>query len=52
MRDEEMTAWKVPVILQVHVPEKPDKYGIKAYLDSKSKSGYIYYNMDVSTGKS
>jgi len=52
MRDEEMTAWKVQVILQVHVPEKPDRYGIKAYLVSKSKNGYIYYNMDMSTGKS
>jgi hypothetical protein len=35
MRDEKMTAWKVWVILQVHVPEKPDRYGIKAYLVSK-----------------
>jgi hypothetical protein len=34
------------------VPEKPDRYGIEAYLVSKSKSGYIYYIMEVSTGKS
>jgi hypothetical protein len=47
-----MTAWKDWVILQVHVPEKPDRYGIKAYLVSKSKSGYIYYNIGVSTGES
>jgi len=52
MREEEMTARKVWVMLQVHVPEKPDRYGIKAYLVSKSKSGYIYCNMDVFTGQS
>ena len=52
MRDEDMTARKVRVILQVHVPQKPERYGIKAYLVSKYKSGYIYYNMDVSTGQS
>jgi len=52
MREEEMIAWKVRVILQERVPEKPDRYGIKAYLVSKSKSGYIYYNMDVFTGQS
>lgn len=45
---EEMTAWEDWIILQVHAAEKPDRYGMV----SKSKSGYIYYNMEVSNGKS
>jgi hypothetical protein len=50
MRDKGMTAWRDQPIFKVYMPKNPDGYGIKAYLVSESKSGYIC-NM-VYTGKS
>jgi len=51
MRDEAMIAWKDWLIFKVHMPNKPDRYGIKTYLISESKSSYIC-NMEVYTCKS
>jgi len=51
LRDESMTAWKGWLIFKVYIPNKPDRYGIKAYLVSESKSGYIC-NLEVYAGKS
>jgi hypothetical protein len=51
MRDKGMMAWKDQPIFKVYMPNNPDRYGIKAYLVSESKSGYIC-NMKVYTGKS
>jgi len=45
-----MNVSKGQLIFKVHVPDKPDRYGIKAYLVSESNSGYIY-NMEAYTGK-
>jgi hypothetical protein len=44
IRDGAMTAWKGWIIFKVYMPAVPDRYGIKAYLVSKSKSGsYIIW---------
>lgn len=51
MRDETLTAWKGQLIFEVYVPYKPDSHGIKPYLVSETKNGYIC-NMEVYTGKS
>jgi len=51
LRDESMTAWKGWLIFKIYTPNKPYRYGIKAYLVSESKSGYIC-NLEVYTGKS
>ena len=37
-------------ILKTHMPDKADRYGIKAYLVFESKSSCIC-NMEVCTGK-
>jgi len=50
MRDEALIPWKDQLIFKVYVPDKPDSYGIKPYLVSESKSGYIC-NMEPYTGK-
>ena len=49
--DEGMIAWKQRLIFRVYMPDKLDRYVIKAYLVSESKSGYIC-SMEVHTGKS
>jgi len=46
-----MIAWKGWLISKVYIPNKPDKYGIKAYLVFETKSDYIC-NLEVHTGKS
>jgi hypothetical protein len=46
---EGMIAWKDWFIFKVYVSDKPDRYGIKSYLVSESKSCYIC-NMEVYTG--
>jgi hypothetical protein len=51
MRDEAMIAWKDLLIFKVHTPNKPDRYGIKAYLVYESKSDYTC-NLEVYTGQS
>jgi len=51
LRDEAMIAWKGWFIFKVYIPNKPDRYGIKAYHVSEAKSGYIC-NLEVYTGKS
>jgi hypothetical protein len=51
MRAKGMMTWKDQPIFKVHMPDNPDRYGIKAYLVSESKSGYIC-NMEVYTGES
>jgi len=43
-RDEAMTALKGQIIFEVYMPDTPDRYGIKAYLVSESKSdSYIIW---------
>jgi hypothetical protein len=37
-RDEAMTTSKGWIIFKVHMPDTPDRYGIKAYQVSESKS--------------
>jgi hypothetical protein len=49
--DEGMMAWKGRLVFKVYMPDKPDKYGIKAYLVCESTSGYIW-NLDIYSGKS
>ncbi|PNF23441.1 hypothetical protein B7P43_G09117 [Cryptotermes secundus] len=49
--DEGMIAWKGRLIFRVYMPDKPDKYGIKAYLVCESTSGYIW-NFEIYCGKS
>ena len=39
--DEAMIAWRGWLVFKVHMPNKPDRYCIKAYLAYESKSGYI-----------
>jgi len=43
--------WEDQLVYKVNVPNLPDRYGIKAYLVSESRSGYIW-NMEGYTGKS
>jgi hypothetical protein len=50
MRDEALIAWKVQLIFKVYLPYKPDSHGIKPYLVSESKSGYMC-NVEVYIGK-
>jgi len=50
MIDEAMIAWRDWLIFKVRMPNKPDRYGIKAYLVSESKSIYTC-NMEVYTFK-
>jgi len=43
-RDEAMTSLKGQIIFKVYMPDTPDRYGIKAYLVSESKSdSYIIW---------
>jgi len=51
LRDESMIAWKGWITFKVYTPNKPDRYGIKVYLVSESRSDYIC-NLEVYTGKS
>jgi hypothetical protein len=46
-----MTAWKDWLIFKIYMPDKQYRYGIKAYLISESKSGYMC-NVLAYTGKS
>jgi len=40
MREEAMIDWKSRHIVEVYMPDKPDRCSIKAHLVSESKSGY------------
>jgi hypothetical protein len=51
LREESIIAWKGWFSFKVYIPNKPDRYGIKAYLVSESKSGNIR-NLEVYTDKS
>jgi len=44
-RGEAMTALKGRIICRVYTPDTPDRYGIRAYLVSETKSD-PYVNMD------
>jgi hypothetical protein len=46
-----MIVLKGQLIFKVYVPNKPDRYGIKACLVSECNSDYIC-NTEVDTGKS
>ena len=39
---EGMNVSKGQLIFKVYVPDKPDRYSVKAYLVSECNSGYIY----------
>jgi hypothetical protein len=40
--DEEMIPWRGNLSFRVYSPDKPVKYGIKAYMVSDSSNGYGY----------
>ena len=48
--DEGMVPWKGRLSFRQYLPNKPDKFGIKLYQLSESKSGYIC-DFEVCTGK-
>jgi len=50
MRDEAMIASKSRLIVEVYMPDKPDRFSIKPHLVSEFKCGYEL-NREVYTGK-
>lgn len=48
--DEDMTMLQCLLILDMYMPKKPDRYDIKVYVVSESKSCYVY-NVELHTGK-
>jgi hypothetical protein len=49
--DEGMIPWRGNLSYRVYSPDKPVKYGIKAYMVSDSSSGYVS-KFKLYTGKS
>lgn len=47
--DEGMVPWKGRLRFKQYIPDKPDRFGMKMYIMSESKSGYIC-DFDVYTG--
>lgn len=50
--DEGVLAWRGRLIFKTYNPLKPDKYGIKGYIVSESKSGYVWrYDVYCGVGR-